>query len=78
MKVPLHGSVEQYGEYFIQVLISGIPLHLTGKAELGDPINKVELQVDTGSTDLLVYGQGCRGCPSNADRYDWKNSRTAT
>jgi len=63
-EVPIEGAVAIYGEYFVKV-------------GLGQPENQLYLQVDTGSTDLLVYGEGCDGCPGEADRYNWAESTTA-
>jgi hypothetical protein len=63
-QVPIEGAVAIYGEYFVKV-------------GLGSPEDQLYLQVDTGSTDLLVYGVGCDGCPAEADRYNWADSTTA-
>jgi hypothetical protein len=62
--VPIEGAVAIYGEYFVKVA-------------LGNPQDQLYLQVDTGSTDLLVYGEGCDGCPPEADKYNWGSSKTA-
>lgn len=64
MKVPLDGSVEEYGEYFVRVGV-------------GSPPQYFDFQVDTGSTDLLVYGSGCDGCPTDADPFNPNASSTA-
>jgi len=43
------GNLTFWGEYFTTV-------------GLGTPPQNVELQVDTGSSDLIVYAKGCDGC----------------
>jgi len=63
-EVPIEGAVAIYGEYFVKVA-------------LGSTKDELYLQVDTGSTDLLVYGEGCDGCPPEADRYNWADSSSA-
>jgi len=61
--VPLQGSVEAYGEYFVSI-------------GLGTPPQPFDFQVDTGSTDLLVYGVSCNGCPANAVKFNPSTSST--
>jgi len=63
-QVPIEGAVAIYGEYFVKVA-------------LGSTGDQLYLQVDTGSTDLLVYGEGCDGCPPEAERYNWADSSSA-
>eukprot|EP01125_Pyxidicula_operculata_P019143 TRINITY_DN691_c1_g1_i4.p1 TRINITY_DN691_c1_g1~~TRINITY_DN691_c1_g1_i4.p1 ORF type:complete len:407 (+),score=88.80 TRINITY_DN691_c1_g1_i4:2416-3636(+) len=64
-KLPLGGSVATIGEYFVQV-------------ELGSPGQTFNLQIDTGSTDLLVYGQFCNGCPTVDSPYNPKASSSSS
>jgi len=50
------GSVD-FGEYFTEVYI-------------GVPPQKFYVQVDTGSSDLLIFTDGCASCPSGATLYN--------
>jgi hypothetical protein len=62
-KIPLTGNLTYWGEYFTVV-------------GLGSPAQNVELQVDTGSADLIVYSNDCDGCNATAS-YDYSKSDTA-
>jgi len=63
--VPLKGNLTYWGEYFANV-------------GLGTPPQYVNLQVDTGSTDLIVYTPGCYGCPNTTYlSYDPTKSSTS-
>jgi len=55
--LPLKGDINTWGEFFIELSI-------------GYPQQWFQLQVDTGSTDLVVYGAGCDGCGKNNSEYD--------
>eukprot|EP01103_Thecamoeba_quadrilineata_P000993 TRINITY_DN1087_c0_g5_i1.p1 TRINITY_DN1087_c0_g5~~TRINITY_DN1087_c0_g5_i1.p1 ORF type:complete len:436 (-),score=76.56 TRINITY_DN1087_c0_g5_i1:32-1300(-) len=46
---PLNGNISIAGEFSAEV-------------QLGTPAQTFQLQVDTGSSDLLVYSDGCVGC----------------
>eukprot|EP01122_Echinamoeba_exundans_P014514 TRINITY_DN6594_c0_g1_i1.p2 TRINITY_DN6594_c0_g1~~TRINITY_DN6594_c0_g1_i1.p2 ORF type:complete len:431 (+),score=107.87 TRINITY_DN6594_c0_g1_i1:35-1327(+) len=62
--IPLGGNLTVWGEYFVTI-------------GLGNPPQTVQLQVDTGSSDLIVYAKGCKGqCsqPGNAE-YDASKSK---
>ncbi len=43
--------------------------------QMGIPGQTVYLQIDTGSTDLVVNSAGCSGCPSNVNLYDCSKSK---
>jgi len=47
---PMQGSINQYAEFFVNI-------------SLGNPPQILRVQVDTGSTDLVVFGDDCHGCP---------------
>jgi len=54
-----------WGEYFITL-------------GLGTPPQYVQLQVDTGSTDLIVYSQDCdKTCKQQGAYFDYSKSKTA-
>lgn len=57
------GNLTYWGEFFTVV-------------GLGTPVQYVPLQVDTGSSDLIVYAKDCSGCNSTAT-YDPYSSNTA-
>jgi hypothetical protein len=48
---PLQGNINQYAEFFVNVSI-------------GTPPQILRVQVDTGSTDLVVFASDCYKCPS--------------
>jgi len=47
--IPLQGNLTYWAEYFVTI-------------GLGTPAQAFNLQVDTGSTDMIVYAAGCQGC----------------
>lgn len=47
----INGSVET-SEYTLSI-------------QIGTPAQDFEVQIDTGSTDLLIYGEDCVGCPQD-------------
>jgi len=61
--IPILGSVSKFGEYFIQFTI-------------GNPPQTLFAQIDTGSTDLLLYGSACVGCPAGATTFNKGASKT--
>jgi len=54
--IPLQGNLTYWAEFFTTVTI-------------GNPAQYFDLQVDTGSTDIIVYGDKCKTCPNNTARY---------
>jgi hypothetical protein len=63
-RFPLQGNLTYWGEFFATV-------------GLGTPPQYVQLQVDTGSTDLIVYGAGCGSqCGNPKHFYDESQSST--
>jgi len=61
-RIPLVGNLTFWGEYFISV-------------GLGTPAQYVNLQVDSGSSDLIVYASGCSSCNASLT-YDSSASST--
>jgi len=69
------------------VAANGGPIHLTGNLTywgeyfasvgLGTPPQFLNLQVDTGSTDLICFAEGCDGCGTNYLAYDQSKSSTS-
>jgi hypothetical protein len=49
--VPMQGNLTFWAEFFVEI-------------GLGTPPQKMLVDIDTGSTDLIVYTPGCSGCPS--------------
>jgi len=62
-RIPIFGNLTYWGEFYALVGI-------------GTPPQYVQLQVDTGSTDLIVYSKQCTGCNATAT-YDYTASSTA-
>jgi hypothetical protein len=62
--IPLQGNLTFWGEYFTTI-------------GLGSPAQDVQLQIDTGSSDLLVYSKGCTGCGNPVHFYDSNSSKTS-
>jgi hypothetical protein len=63
---PLQGNINQYAEFFVNISI-------------GSPTPQIlRVQVDTGSTDLVVYATGCDKCPtaSNVTWFDPAKSKS--
>jgi len=60
--VPLGGTIGSIGEFYVSVT-------------LGTPPQNFDLQIDTGSSDLLVDSIGCDGC-GNATKFDAAASST--
>jgi len=60
-KIPIQGNLTYWGEYFTTVY-------------LGNPPQSFDLQVDTGSSDVIVYGAKCKNCPPGSARYDASKS----
>jgi hypothetical protein len=63
--IHLTGNLTYWGEYFTSV-------------GLGTPPQFLNLQVDTGSTDLICFAKGCTGCGKNNGFYDEFKSSTAS
>lgn len=63
--VPLMGSLDLTASFYLPVW-------------LGTPGQLVNLLIDTGSTDLVVYGRQCQGCPATAMRYSVSASKTGS
>eukprot|EP01124_Arcella_intermedia_P008645 TRINITY_DN154_c0_g1_i1.p1 TRINITY_DN154_c0_g1~~TRINITY_DN154_c0_g1_i1.p1 ORF type:complete len:441 (+),score=70.18 TRINITY_DN154_c0_g1_i1:55-1323(+) len=63
-RIPLTGNLTYWGEYFTTI-------------GLGSPPQYVQLQVDTGSSDLIVYAKDCDGCGNPVHFYDSSASNTA-
>lgn len=59
------GNLTYWNEWFLPVLV-------------GNPGQLVYLQIDTGSTDLVVYSAGCDGCPSSVNLYDCSKSKSCS
>jgi len=62
---PLQGNINQYAEFFINISI-------------GTPPQILRVQVDTGSTDLVVFATGCSECPTapNVTYFNPQKSKT--
>eukprot|EP01111_Echinosteliopsis_oligospora_P006027 TRINITY_DN1995_c0_g1_i1.p1 TRINITY_DN1995_c0_g1~~TRINITY_DN1995_c0_g1_i1.p1 ORF type:complete len:413 (-),score=127.06 TRINITY_DN1995_c0_g1_i1:8-1246(-) len=62
---PLQGDIDRYAEYFVNIT-------------LGTPPQTFRVQVDSGSTDLVVFGTDCDGCPkaNNVTYYNMAKSKT--
>jgi len=60
--VPLGGTIGSVGEFYVSV-------------SLGTPAQNFDLQIDTGSSDLLVDSTGCNGC-GNATKFNPSSSST--
>jgi len=58
---PLQGDINQYAEFFVNLSI-------------GTPPQILRVQIDTGSTDLVVFATGCDKCPT-ASNVTWFNPR---
>ncbi len=63
--LPLLGSLDVTASFYLPML-------------LGTPGQKVNLLIDTGSTDLVVMGGSCQGCPAAAQRYFLGKSKTGS
>jgi hypothetical protein len=63
--LPLLGSLDVTASFYLPM-------------SLGSPGQVVNLLIDTGSTDLVVMGGGCSGCPPNASRYFLSKSKTGS
>jgi len=62
--VPLHGDFPRDGEYYMDITIGGHP---------------VSVLIDTGSSDMAVFSDGCNGCSHKADGwYNPAKSKNAT
>jgi len=55
---PLQGDIDRYAEFFVNIT-------------LGTPPQTIRVQVDSGSTDLVVFGTDCDGCPKLANITDF-------
>lgn len=62
-KLPLSGGINSVGEFY-------------AKVSLGTPPQNITVQLDTGSTDLLVYSDKCQGCGPYTRRYNFSQSTT--
>ncbi len=63
--LPLLGSLDVTASFYLPML-------------LGSPGQDVNLLIDTGSTDLVVMGGSCTGCPAAAARYFLGKSKTGS
>jgi len=61
----LQGNLTYWAEFFTTVAI-------------GTPPRTFILQVDTGSSDVILYGSTCKGCPNGSTRYNPNNSSSAS
>jgi len=71
-----------------RAVLKGQPIHLTGNLTfwgeyfasvgLGTPPQYLNLQIDTGSTDLIAYSAGCSGCGKKSAYYDPSKSSTSS
>jgi hypothetical protein len=55
-KIPLGGGILSDGEYYANISV-------------GSPAKYFTLQVDTGSTDMLIFSTGCSGCGSQTSTF---------
>jgi len=62
---PLQGNIDQYAEFFVNVSI-------------GTPAQVLRVQVDTGSTDLVVFATGCYKCPTALNETYFNPSKSKT
>ena len=63
--LPLLGSLDTTSSFYLPLSI-------------GTPPQKLNILVDTGSTDLVVFADGCSGCPRTAANYSQSRSSTGS
>eukprot|EP01013_Petalomonas_cantuscygni_P042274 TRINITY_DN7606_c0_g1_i1.p1 TRINITY_DN7606_c0_g1~~TRINITY_DN7606_c0_g1_i1.p1 ORF type:complete len:455 (-),score=88.69 TRINITY_DN7606_c0_g1_i1:142-1482(-) len=61
--IPLGGSITTTYEFFVNVTV-------------GTPPQSFQLTFDTGSTDMVIYGADCEGCPANSTYFHGRSSST--
>jgi len=62
-RIPLSGNLTYWGEFYTLV-------------GLGTPAQYIPVQVDTGSSDLIVYAKGCGNCNATVT-FNWGASSTS-